>query len=137
VALGLAAPWIAAPLWVLRFAASSTQTWLNVQLGKRQPVAKADRYDWMLLAGIFALAEAGAIARAATFPVPVTALVLVMMLPFTLLQLRMAARSYRAHAHAAAFEIAIARATQWAQRQRMEPAATAPERGHEPGRLAA
>ncbi|HEX6030360.1 MAG TPA: hypothetical protein VFY90_02940 [Tepidiformaceae bacterium] len=90
--------WLMLPLTVARSAGSFAQTGLNVRLGRHIPVGRPDRWDWALIASIFALAYVGAgvsyVTGASRYSMP---LVLPLLLPFTALQLRMVQRSLTAH----------------------------------------
>jgi hypothetical protein len=89
---------VIAPIAVARFCFSGAQTWLNIRLGKRQPVGKQDRWDVALLVLIFAGAYTGVGIAHFTGNLMSPLCFLPMLVPFTLLQARMTARSYRAHA---------------------------------------
>lgn len=85
------------PLGALRFVASTVQTWLNIKLGRREPIARQDRRDWALLALVMAGAYAGLGLSQLVGTLQSPVVYVPMLLPFTALQLRMTARSYRAH----------------------------------------
>ncbi len=96
------------PLAAIRTVASFGQTALNVRLGKQVPVQKQTKFDWWLIAAIFAGAEGAAVAANVTGNMHSPLLYLPMLLPFTLLQLRMTNRSFAAHdQHAAAKVVAF------------------------------
>lgn len=82
------------PLAAVRTAASFAQTVLNIRLGKKFPVEKQTKFDWWLVAGIFAGAELAAVAANVTGNMQSTWLYLPMLVPFTILQWRMTTRSY-------------------------------------------
>lgn len=85
-----------------RFVTSGVQMALNHQLGRRRPITRPARADWLLLA----LALAGASVAAAMEPgggIPADPrLIALALAPFSLVQLRIAVRSYRAAPGAAA-----------------------------------
>ena len=102
--------WLLLPLSVIRSAISFVQAGLNIRLGKHVPVSKQDRWDWVLIASIFALAyTAAGISYATGIPHYSMPLVLPLLLPFSALQLRMVARSYVAHQGAEARPAAVLR----------------------------
>ncbi len=90
------AGWLLIPLAVLRTVASALQSVFNIRLGRAQPIAGTDRYDWMLIAAIFAAGEVLAGLRQYQH-LQITVLTLLpLLLPFSVLQARMCLRSYRA-----------------------------------------
>ena len=88
--------WLFAPLAGVRTALSFAQTGMNLRLGRRAPLEKQTRIDWLLVGGVFvgAYFAAGVSHFAGTGLT--TVLVVPMLLPFSLLQVRMAARSFDA-----------------------------------------
>jgi hypothetical protein len=102
--------WLAFPLAAARSGASFAQAGLNIRLGRHVPVGSPDRWDWGLIASIFALAYAAAgVSYATGMPHYSPALVAPLLLPFTALQLRMVHRSFRAQAGLEAGAIAVVR----------------------------
>jgi hypothetical protein len=89
---------LVAPLAAVRFCFSMLQTWLNVRLGRAQPVEKQDRTDWVFVACVFAGAYAAIGIGHLTGQMYAPVTFLPMLIPFSALQVRMALRSYRAHA---------------------------------------
>jgi hypothetical protein len=88
--------WLFAPVAVVRTALSLVQSVLNVRLGRRLPLDRQDRLDWLMVAGVFAGAyfAAGVSHFSGSGISPFT--VLPMLVPFSILQMRMVARSRRA-----------------------------------------
>ncbi len=118
--------WIVLPLSVIRSAASFLQAGLNIRLGRHVPVSKQDRWDWALIASIFALAYLGAGVSYATGMSNYSwQFVLPLLLPFTALQWRMVGRSQVAHRSMEARPAAILRVEDY---RRAEPAGTEAER---------
>lgn len=102
--------WIVLPLSVFRSATSFLQAGLNIRLGKHAPVGKQNRWDWALIAAIFALAYVGAGVSYATGMSNMSwQLVMPLLLPFTALQLRMVSRSNVAHRNMEARPAAVLR----------------------------
>ncbi len=90
--------WIVLPLSVIRSAASFAQAGLNIRLGRHVPVSKQNRWDWALIASMFALAYVGVgVSYATGISNYSWQLVVPLLLPFTALQLRMVSRSNTAH----------------------------------------
>lgn len=87
------------PITGARFVASLAQTWLNIRLGKAQPVASQDRIDYALIGlvfvGAYVAVGIGHLTGSMTSPV----VYLPMLVPFSLLQVRMTRRAYQAHDH--------------------------------------
>lgn len=102
--------WLMFPLAAIRGAASLAQSGLNVRLGRHVPVGRPDRWDWALIAGIFALAyTAAGVSYVTGIPHYSPMLVAPMLLPFSALQLRMVRRSFRAQATLEAASLAVTR----------------------------
>jgi hypothetical protein len=102
--------WLVAPLAVVRSGTSFVQTGLNIRLGKHVPVGRPDRWDWSLLAGVFALAYVAAgVSYATEMSQYSPVLMAPLLLPFTALQLRMVRRSFAAHGPVAARPAALLR----------------------------
>ncbi len=85
------------PLAAVRFGTSAVQSWLNIRLGKRRPVAQQTRLDYALLGLIFAGAYLAAGIGQATGDLASPHLYLPMLVPFSILQWRMTQRSFDAH----------------------------------------
>jgi len=88
---------ILAPLAAIRFVFSGGQTWLNIRLGRRNPVDRQTRLDWfmvtLIFAGAYVAVGIGHVVGDLTAPVNYVP----MLIPFTVLQVRLARRSYKAH----------------------------------------
>lgn len=115
VLVALAAPlaWIVVPLFALRTAASTVQSFLNIRLGRRHSIDRPTRVDWVLVASIFVLAEAAAFITRSPEALPF-AWMAAMLAPYTLLQLRMYGRSRAAYRHSIAHEASIIRLERYA-----------------------
>ena len=102
--------WIVLPLSVIRSATSFVQAGLNIRLGKHAPVSRQDRWDWALIASIFALAYVGVGVSYATGMSNYSwQLVVPLLVPFTALQWRMVGRSFVAHQNMEARPVAVLR----------------------------
>lgn len=88
--------WILAPIAVVRTALSFVQTFLNVRLGKREPIETQTRFDWAMVACIFVAAYFAAGVGQVTGDTSQWWLYVPLLAPFTALQARMVARSYAA-----------------------------------------
>ncbi len=86
------------PLAAIRFVASAIQSWLNIRLGRRNPVCKQTRGDYVLIGLIFAGAYLSVGLGHFTGNMTSPVLYVPMLVPFSVLQVRMTVRSYRAYA---------------------------------------
>ncbi len=88
--------WFLAPAAAARTALSFIQTFLNVRLGKREPIQAQTRLDWAMVACIFVAAYFAAGVGHVTGDTSQWWLYMPLLAPFTVLQARMVVRSYAA-----------------------------------------
>lgn len=88
--------WLFVPVAGARSALSFAQTFLNIRLGRAEPLEKQDRADWALVGSIIVAAYVAAGVGSYTGDMSSPLLYLPLLAPFTVLQTRMALRSYRA-----------------------------------------
>ncbi len=113
-----AAPAVLLTLAGIRMAASLVQSFLNIRLGRTQPLASTDRYDWGLMAAIFVAGEVVAALHQYQGVAFAGVALLPLLLPFSALQLRMCWRSYRAAVPRNTTETAIVRLEQFSRAER-------------------
>ncbi len=112
--------WLFAPIAGVRSVLSFAQAGLNVRLGRRVPLEKQTRLDWLLVGGVFAGAYFAAGVSQFTGSGLSPQLVVPMLLPFSLLQVRMAARSFDAAIVAEMRPAAITRLEEYRRAERGE-----------------
>lgn len=115
--------WLFAPVAAIRTVLSLAQSVLNVRLGRRLPLERQDRLDWLMVAGVFAGAyfAAGVSHFSGAGISPFT--VLPMLVPFSILQMRMVARSRHAALVADMRPATLVRLEDYRRLERGEPRA--------------
>lgn len=88
--------WLFAPVAAARSVLSFAQTFLNIRLGRLDPLERQDRVDWALVGAVIAAAYVAAGIGQYTGDMSHPGLYVPLLVPFTVLQARMTLRSYRA-----------------------------------------